>query len=397
MAKQALLPVLAAALALALPLASAHGDGAEAAYDPLALDARLHAAPDVTLGEDKPPEGGAFFPAGEPNKPQPPLDFAWTVPGALVLSGEAVVTLAASAEKPMVTRDRDGRSFEVVLLRNGEPVPGASARVGATDPAGTAALQPSPLRFEAKLKLDALALAKGDVLALRVQPLMPLVPAEGLRVLVGGDAGTRLYVPSARVPTVKDLGLQDAPLEEFLLAAEPGLQGGSGVVHHALRVDHDKAEFVDGGASGTGRAFLVLRGAESSAAAHEHHETLDPARRAGAAHQFQVGDRLVRVHPGVGVKVPLAPGPDGLTVTITCVLHCPVGGFERVVSLATPDDPSGATGSTLIPPPRSTKGIPVSEDAPADEDQNLLPAPGSHAALLGMAAAWAIVRLRHRP
>jgi hypothetical protein len=386
-------PVLLAALLVLAPLASAHGDDAEAAYDPLALDLLLHVDAAGALVETPPAAGSVAFRPGEPNAPHPPLEFTYPLPGRFLAMADAKATLVVNVERPMVLQDKDGNSFEISLAHAGEPVPGASVIVKVPPPAPGIPSAVGPIQtltLEATLKTTGLMLNESAPLALRVRPLMPLLPPDALKLLVGGTE-TSLAFPLLRVPTLDDLGLQDARMDQTLAtAALP--RSTSTVAYLDLRVSHASVDLVAADPVAGRKAFLVLRGVESPADAHAHHEFPDRDRRAGAAHQFQVGTTLVRVHPGVAVKVPLSPGPDGLTVTVKCVLNCPEGGFERTLQLLQADDPSGATGGTLIPPPRSTKGIPVSQDAPAEDEKNLLPL-ATLAPLAGLAVA-ALARRR---
>ena len=374
-------PALLAVLLVLAPLAAAHGDDRETPYDPLALDLALHPDGAGAMAEAKPQAGAVEFRGGEANAPHPPLDFAYPLPGRFLVDADAKATLRFAVERPMVLQDQAGDSFEVSLLLADKPVEGASAKVKLTQASLGVVGGGEANVAEATLRTKGLAVGKGDVLTLRVRPLMPVVPPGGLKLLVGGETPSALAFPLLRVPTVQDLGLQDAPLDQSLLSAPLPSSSGQ-VVYYDLQVSHASVELRGAEPANGRRAFLLLRGVEPSEDAHRHHEFLDAERRMGAAHQFQVGDRLVRVHPGVVVKVPLTPGPDGLTTSVACVLNCPENGFQRTLQLLQADDPSGATGGTLIPPPRSTKGIPVSEDAPIEEERNLLPAP----ALLAVAA-----------
>lgn len=387
--------LLAVLLALA-PHAAAHGDDRETPYDPLSIDLALHPDAAGALLEAPPPAGAVAFRAGEPNAPHPPLDFGYAVPGRFVAAADATLTLRVSIARPMALHDQAGDSFEVSLLRGGKPIEGATAKARLPQASVGVLSGADAAEAEATLRTTGLPLEPGDALTLRIRPLMPVLPPDALKLLVGGKDPPALLFPHLRIPTVQDLGLQDAPLEQALLSAPLPATTGA-VVYYDLQVSHASAELKDAPPAEGRRAFLLLRGVEAPADAHAHHEFPDADRRMGAAHQFQVGDRLVRVHPGVVVKVPLAPGADGLTTTVACVLHCPEGGFERTLQLLRADDPSGATGGTLIPPPRSTKGIPVSKDAPAEEEKNLLPAPPLlPAAALGLAGGLLAARRARR-
>ena len=391
------------ALLLALPLlalatlpAAAHGDDAEEPYDPLSIDLPLFPAAGEKMVDAAPAEESAVaFRAGGAGGAHPPLLFSYPIRGPYVAEEDARFTLRLRVERPMVLQDKDGNSFEVSLLAGDKPLTGSPALVKAGQATPGLPGSATALTAQGTLAVKGVLLPEQGEITLAVRPLMPVVPPEGLKLLVGGGAeATSLVFPHLRLPSLDRLGLQDDRLLSELPAASAStFRSGEAVAFHQLRVAHDKVEAVLAEPPANGVVQLILVGAESSADAHRHHEFPDPDRRVAAAHAFQVGDRLVRVHPGVMVRVLLDPGPDGLTTRVKCVLNCPEGGFERVLPVRPPDSPQGATGSTLIPPPRSTKGIPTSPDAPPEEARNLLPAP-SAALLVAAALAGAALPAR---
>ena len=319
--------------------------GAAQRADPLALPWLVHLAADGTLAEDPPAAGALHFPPSDPSAPGVPLAWRGAAPLAFRLGAPPEVRFSVVADKPLVARDAEGHGLDVTLLADGE--------VLATGRHAFAA----PLLAPGDRAAVALALAPRDVLvpegaalSLQVRALAPAVPPEGLRILLGRDA--TLAFPALRAPDVAALRMQDAPLLEFLATeAYPGPGARDVAVGHAR---------VDAPALG-GALVLVLRGgeADADAALHAH---ANRTRRVAAAHEFTVGATVARVHPGLAVAVPVAPG-----TRVACVRNCPPGGFEAVVpaSADAPDPPVVVTDDpgVLIPPPRSTTGVPVSGDA----------------------------------
>ena len=318
-----------------------------AAFDPLALPWVVRLAADGSLQEDAPAEGGVAFPPSDPATPALPLAFSATVPVTSTL-GAAQVHLVVVADRPLVARNGEGHSLEVALLVDGRPV--ATARHA----------HPLPLlapgdRMTLALDLptgEALA-AEGAPLALHVTALMPAVPQDGLRLLVGKDA--TLAFPALRASDARALRMQDGPLEDALAtAAFPGARD--------VRVHHDRVE----ADALEGARFLAFRGVEEggaeAAAAHAH---ANRSRRVEAAHAFTVGSALVRVHPGLAVVVPVAEG-----MRVACVKNCPSGGFEATVRAAAGNGTAGTTPATpggdgvLIPPPRATPTPAQEKEAP---------------------------------
>lgn len=330
-------PVRAAWLlaTLLLPVAAA-----AVGFDPLVLSWTAHLAADGTLREDAPAGAALYFPPSDPATPPLPLAFSAPSPVAFRPSAPAQLHLVLAAEKPLVARNADGASLDVALLADGQPL--ATARYAHALPL----LAPGD-RIDATLDLDAgdAFVAEGAALSLRVTALMPAVPEQGLKLVEGA-----LAFPQMRVPDVRALRLQDAALDEFLATeARAGAE---------VRVDHAGVT-----ASALDAPLVVLRGEEdaATAAAHQH---ANRTKRIAAAHEFLVGSTLVRVHPGVGVAVPVGDGAQ-----VKCVKNCPPGGFEAVVRLggnATTTPPPTATtpdDGVLVPPPRATP--PTKEDEKA--------------------------------
>lgn len=388
--------LLAVALLVLSSTARAHGNDNESPYDPRVLDLTLLLS-EGAMTEEAPAEGAVYFRPGEANAPHPPLEFTYVAPSRLALEGDVTLRFLLAMDRPVALQDKDGGSFEVSLAHNHEILGSTTQRIRVSAPTtGILGTSTGTVQAEAKMSLGSLALANADTLTVLIRPLMPVLPPDALKIVVGKPSSS-LHLPLVRVPTLADMGLQDAPMQEFLLSDAPDLRSSATTFYYELRVDHARIEMPTREEAAGRKAFLVLRGVEGTADAHAHHEFGDDDRRRGAAHHFQVGKTLVRVHPGVGVVVPLVPGGDGLSTTVSCMLHCPEQGYLRTLHLITPDGPEGATGGTLIPPPRNPAGVPVSEDAPEDEeeDKRLLPSPGA-AALLAILAAVAAACDRSR-
>lgn len=371
--------LLALVLLLAPPLAGAHG--AASAYDPLVVEMHAFLTADGALAEAAPDAGEMAFPPSDPLEPGEPLVFALDAPVRFEPAGGLVVTLRLRAAQPVVARDADGNAFELSLLRDGAPVEGASRRVPLADPV---------LAPDARATLDAVVQAPGVVfeersrLALQVRPLMPL--AEGALLLLVGPEGSRADLPDMRVPRVADLKLQDAPLVEFVTENET-FEPPEGSVATVVRVRHDRVEAPRAMLIGS-PTYLVLVGEEGEEEARSH-SFPDRPRRLAAAHELLVGDRLVRVHPGLGVVVPLTRTAD-----VTCARNCPPDFRFSVPVQEAPRNgsvPSQEPTGVLIPPPRSTAGIPVSQDAPP-EDGRGVPGPALAATL-----AAALLAARRKP
>lgn len=338
------------ALLLLVPAAAAHGE--PPAYDPLLVSVHAHLAGEG-LAEPAPEPGAVAFRAKGPTE-ESRLAFSMPVPVRFVLAGPVQVELTLRADKPVVAHDASGHTLEVRLERNGRLVEGASARVGTQD----ALLAPGALaRLSVALQAPQEVWEEGDTLALALH-VLPAGLAEGaLSVVVGGDAPSRMDMARMRVPSVQDLGIQERPLPEFVVGAE-----GAGMPSNAsvrwIDVRHDR--IAAGPWSGAARpAYVALRGVEEGAEA-QGHAFPDRERRVEAAHEFSLHGVVARVHDGLGVAVPVpAEGP----VTLRCVRHCPPGGFTLEVAGAN-DTRAGEPPSVLIPPPRDTRGIPVSADEP---------------------------------
>lgn len=392
-------PALALALALALVATFAAAHGATFSADPTLLNLTGHLASDRSILLESGAEGAVYFAAVQPGAAPTPLDFALKAPLRFAPHG-AEVAIALRADKPVLARDANGNGLRIELLLDGRPIPGASSE------------QPLPLKLgpdeasgvRATLGTNVTEpIAENATLTLRLTPLMPALLDEALAVVVGGGAGSTLLLPLITVPTVQDLRLQDAPFYEYDLTRENFTPIDRTLAVNEFDVEHETitTNFVN--VFGT-RAFLVFKGAESSADAQQDHAFVDRAKRLAATHDFRVGTTLVRVHPGVGVVVllDLASGPT----LVKCVQHCPAAGFEMTIHPArvnqkpgdpgTPVDgapPSGAptatptTGSVLVPPPSASRATEPTQKATPG-------APIAAALALAFACSFA---LRRRP
>lgn len=341
-------------LALALPLAPSAIAQAEA-FDPLALTWTAFATADGKLAAQAPEAGSVHFPPSDPATPAIPLAFSAPSPVTFLAEGDVRVTLHVEAGRPLLTQGSDGQSLEVALFADGKLLGVARHKLAAP------LMAPDDEEtVEATLALEDVIVAKGATLSLQVKALMPAVPPEGLRILVGASG---LTLPM-RVGTVAELELQDAPFVSLL--ATEAYAAPPGAVAFDVRIGHDGALPDAGWTETQGRnVVLVLRGEEDAATARGEHASADPEARRAAAHAYTVNGISVRVHPGVGVVVPIGTGPA--PVAISCARNCPAGDLARVSFSA--EGPTVVTddASVLIPPPRSTTGIPVSEDAPTPE------------------------------
>lgn len=358
-------------LALLVPLAGAHG--ADPAYDPLVVSFHGFLSVDGALVEAQPEPGARALPAAPlPPGAAPELVFTLRAPVAFAAGGPFEVDLTLRADKPVVARDAEGNALELRIEPGGAPVrialPDAVLAPGAVTTA--AASLPAPAR----------AFAEGEALSLHVRALMPGLAEDALSIVVGGDAPSRLDIRDMRVPSPADLRLQDVPHTEFVL----GVDRFEPPADHAVNVYVVRHDRVDPPANHAYRAnatYVVFHGIEDEGVAAHRHATREA--RISAAHEFSVNGISVRVHPGLGVvaRAPIFP------VIVECVRNCPAEGFQSVIGSgrAEPSEPPSA----LVPPPRDTTGIPVSEDAPQDAR---VPMPAA-LAVLGLLAV-AVARRR---
>lgn len=384
-----LLPLV---LLAAAPLAAAHGEDAPAGtgpFDPLRLQLHTWLDAEGGLAMDGAPAAASvpFAPPAPGAATSPPLSFSLAMPVTATPGGPIEVELHLRADKAVVARDADGNAFEVSLLQEGAPIDGATKRVALADPVLAPGSTP---RVVLTLQAPGALLLEGEALTLVVAPLMAGLQEGALSLLVGGERASTLDMRDLRVPALAHLRLQEAPLREFLLDDED-FRPPPGAVANVLRVGHDRIDGPATVASARGGTYLVLRGEEGPEVAHRAHAHASRDARVAAAHELLVGDTPVRVHPGVGVVVQL---PANATTTVTCARHCPAGGFS--MTFATGDDADAdaaarAPQSSLIPPPRDTRGVPVSEDAPETRG---VPAPAPLAALAVMAVAAMLARRR---
>lgn len=352
----------AALLVLLAPSALGHGG----AYDPLVVDLHAFLTADGKIDERPPAPGAIAFPASSPAAPAAPLRFTFAAPVAFSAGAAFAVSLQLRADSAVVARDADGNAFEINVEPGGTPV-----RVAIEPPL----LAPGAIvNVSAMVQDDGALHAEGDEIALVVRPLMPL--AEGALSLVIG-AGSTFDAPLMRVPTPADLRLQDVPHTEFLLESEAFEPPATHAVN-AFRVTHEGIEPPQAGAWSADGTYVVLRGEEPEESASLHAYP-DRARRVEAAHELRVNGVLARVHPGLGVVV-RAPA---LPLRVECERNCPAGfAWSYAPTSAGPTPTDGP--SVLVPPPRDTRGIPVSEDEP--EDRSI---PGPHLALaLALALAF---------
>lgn len=343
------------------------------AFDPLSLAWAAALTSEGRLADAPGPGGAILFPAADPTAASLPLAFQAEAPVSFRPGDPVTVTLVVEAIKPVLTQDREGRSFEVTLRSGDEVVARGTGGVAA---ALLAPGERATVRVEAAPG-DVLVL-RGAALALEVRPLMPALAGEALALRVG-EGGSSAALP-LQLPGVEALELQDAPYEEFLVT-EGSFTAPLGLTTLTFTVGHSTVvgPTVDASASGP---FVVLLLGEETREEAAAHAKVTREERLNASHEFLVDGARVRVHPGVGVVVPVAGRP-----VVECARGCPAG-FRFALSGEAPpgtSPPPSSDGSVLIPPPRSTEGIPTSKDAP--EGGNDTPFPALVLVLLGVVVA----------
>lgn len=378
------------ALSFAAPLAAAHADPAETVYDPLTLDLPgwlwrggiERTAPAQTTQLE--------FPGYAPGSTPVPLDFSAAMPERFAPKGGLAIHLALVALKPVAAQDASGSSLRVALLSNGAPVTDASRDFSF----GKALLAPGDTaELSAILPLPNAAFLFQERLDVRITPLMPAL-ADGSLALVMGPDASRADFPGARLFGVEDIGLEEPSEARVLLIGNdtPPAPGNPspGVV---FSVTENETRALTPLASAR-LVWITLRGDHSIAEARAYHEGATPQMRHDAAEVFRVGTTRVRVHPGLAITLRVEMNP-GSVVDVTCE-SC-ANRYHVTLLAYVPDDGSNVgsydPSNVLIPPPRATSGIPVSEDAPPEKK-----APGPEAALLvgGLAAAALLARYRRR-
>ncbi|HET6406054.1 MAG TPA: hypothetical protein VFH78_15545 [Candidatus Thermoplasmatota archaeon] len=338
-------------LALLAPLALA-----QSAFDPLIVSYRGYLAADGAIASAAPAAGAVAFAPPAPGAPAPPLRFELASPVRFTPGAAFTVELTIRADALVVARDAEGEAFEVTVEPGGAPV-----RV-ALDPPVMA--PGSVAKARAHVVASGALYEEGATIALLVRPLMPFTQG-ALSLVVGGDAPSAFAAPDMRVPAPADLRLQAVPHTEFLLGSESFEPPASHAVNTFV-VTHTDIRAPERGSWSPNGTYVVLRGEESDAEARTHAHAERNAR-IEAAHEVRVNGVPARVHPGLGVIV----RADALPLRVECVRHCPAG---FAWSYAPPNAPTpGERPSTLVAPPRDTRGIPVSADEPQDARTPLAP------------------------
>lgn len=372
--------VLVALLAFASPVARAHAGPIEDVYDPLLFDLHLYLSADG-LALDEPSDGPVAFPAGvEPA----PLELDALAPFAFANQRGIDLRFWVESTVPLAAQDADGESFDITLLRGGEPIDGAAttASVGPLLTTGT------PAEARASLTPAALEAAQGERLTLRIAPRFA-VPSDGaLLLLVGGPAASKLDFQAVRLPSLSALDPQSGGLVMWDLARERFVPSDTSARVAELRVDHARVDGAPFAVAKDAPLWIALLGAEPQNDAERHHEQPREDERLAKAHAFAVGPlgTLARVHPGVGTAVRVPTDRAG-TWEVRCVMTCPEGGFvlrydvEDASASATPETPRSA----LIPPSRQT--LPPVDELEAGKEETPGLAPAALVALAGMALA----------
>lgn len=338
-------PRLLLVVLLALPLAAGHG--VAPAYDPLVVDMHLYLQADGGLGETAPDAGAVPLPAVTPGAAATPVTFSVKAPVAFAPAANVEVEVTLRADQLVVARDADGNALELSLAPDGAPT-----RVALADPV----LAPGSVALaRASLPVPMRTFEEGDELRIVVRPLMPALAEGALSIVIGGDAPSRADFPEMRVPSPADLRLQDLPHTEYLVGKDRFDPPADHAVN-VFRVEHDRITPPASPRFSAAGTYVVFEGVEADGSPHRF---ADRERRVQAAHEFTVNGLVARVHPGLGVIVRVESQP----ALVQCVRHCPPGGFSQRIG----DDANAAAGeppSVLVPPPRDTSGIPVSEDEP---------------------------------
>ena len=357
------LPLVLLALSLlATPLTSAHGDAAEGAYDPLMLDLHAFLQVDATLVEQNPRVDSIAWPIpAQPGQPNPSLDFAIPAPQPMVTQRGLVATLVVHAGTAGPAQDQRGDSFEVTLLRNGEPIDGASAR-GSFGPLMVAGQTSNVSVAIAAPPTDFVA---GDSMGIRVRPLMPLL-REGDIILQLGPEGSRVDFDALRVPHVRDLGLATEGQTVFRLGEEtfrPSLPNAAVIT---ATVTHDGITFDRTNVTAGEPLYIVFVADEPHDVAEAAHERFDAEARRSAAHTYLVGGGVVHVHPGVGIAVRV-DYTEHANRRVTCFANCEEDApMELRVEPPPPTRPDQR--GALIPPPREQVTLPPDERETNDAD-----------------------------
>lgn len=374
-------------VALLLALApAAHAQ--DARFDPLRLSYSGFLSGDGSIDATLPAPGAVPFATATPPAQATPLRFALASPVTFAPGAAFEVTLRVRADAPVVARDADGFAFEV----NVEP--GGAAQRVAIDPPLLVPGTVSTIRAQV---ISSALYREGAELALSVRPLMSFTegalslvvgcdgsadPPTSSAAACGGDEPSTFAAPDMRVPRPADLRLQDVGHTEFLLDGEAFEPPATHAVN-VFRVSHASVTPPAQGAFSRNGTYVVLRGEEppTDAAAHA---SADREARIAAAHELRVNGIPARVHPGLGVVVRAFAAP----VRVECVRNCPADlswSYAPPASTIPTDAPS-----SLIVPPRDTRGIPVSEDEPDEKPTPL----GPGLALLALAGASVAVSKR---
>ncbi|MEA3198666.1 MAG: hypothetical protein QOE90_94 [Thermoplasmata archaeon] len=378
--------VLLAIVAAALLAPPAHAHALITAADPLILNIDTYPTPEGKLALAQPADGSVYFASYQPGATPTPLTFTMPAPVRFAPAG-AQVRLGIRADKPVVTQDSSGRSFQIDILADGQPIPGASAVYALPSNLmrpGDASGIHQDLQITSKTPIP-----ENGTITLRLTPLMPALLDSALAAVVGPDTDSGLDFPQAQIPTLQDLGLQDTNLTMVNLARENFTSPDPNVVLNEIDVYHENVTTNYLSVLGT-KAYVELKGAETDAEGQVYHDYPDHARRLAGTHDFTIGGVLARVHPGVGVVVlaDLSKGP----ISIDCVKNCgpsplhmtlyPNRTLQAPGSPGTPLDATGAGNLTTTP------GGAPSPTAVKDEKAKTVPGPSLAwgLALVGLSA-----------
>jgi hypothetical protein len=359
--------LLLLALAALAPLAAAHADPLEQAYEPLLLDFHGWLTADGAIAPAAPADGAVFVPAYAPGAAPSRLDFSMKAPSRFAPANGLDVRIHLVADKPVVAQDANGNAFTLTLLANGAPVPSASRTLSL----GQAVLAPGGVAdLAAVLQAPGATFDEGATLTLRLEPKMPALADQALKVAVGSASNSHADFPGARLPSVDDLGLVEPPGATLFPLSKGAFQPpekDAAVV--TFSVGQNATSLLSPLASAP-VTYVVLRGDHTVAEGRAYHEFPTAAERNAAAHVWRIGAQRVRVHPGVVIALRLNVTASSV-VDVACESVCPLAGYKASLPALSVVAAGGGVASdpadVLIPPPRATAGIPVSGDAAPHE------------------------------
>lgn len=379
------LVVVLIASAFASALVSAHG-GPPPSYDPLQINIDGFPTTDGKISDAAPANGQVCFKQVDPSAAATPLTFSRPSPVTFSPSGGFHVIISITYTAPVAAQDQNGKSLLVATLVNGTPVGGMSLQWSSSGPVET------PGSFD---RIDTVlvpatnvTIPQGAVITLALTPMMPALP-DGAMCVVVGEASSTTDFQFAQVPTVYDLALNDRSLQQWDMVTQNASYPDPNLAINDIEVFHDHIQtnyvtFL------TDKAYINMKGAELSTDAEVYHAFPDSERRLNATHDFLVAGTFVRVHPGVGVVVPidLSKVPAGQNY-LACIRNCPQTLNMTLLpyhSLQAPGKPG--TDLRVV---EATPTVPTSGTSVQKQDATEKKAPGTQ--VLGVVLAASLVAL----